>query len=219
MERSVEASTTIGAAEARVRQVLLDDAGVMFRETHAVDGSRGRQVGTELSVDLGAGASVRQRVTVHLGAPRSTGSGLVLPLSWKAAGHDALLPTFDGELVVSRAGAGANLRLRGTYTVPLGALGRVGDRVVGGRIARRSLAELVERLAAGLEGEVERRVAFFDPAPRAPRCGVARANALGGLHRVIVWTGDRAAREMTSGCPELRRLRPAPPWDAIGTVR
>ena len=40
MERSVEASTTIGVVDARVREVLLDDPVVMFRETRVVDDSR-----------------------------------------------------------------------------------------------------------------------------------------------------------------------------------
>ena len=45
--------------------------------------------------------------------------------------------------------------------MPLGVLGRVGDTVAGGRIARRSLAGLVERLAARLEREAEQRVASW----------------------------------------------------------
>jgi hypothetical protein len=157
MERSIEASTIVGVAFARARQVLLDDPAVVFSELHTGRDSAVQTCRPELSVDLGAGASVHQEVTLEHGVPRPTDTGLVLPVTWHATGRERLLPTFRGELEVSDAGPGTCLRLTGIYTVPLGVVGRFGDGVLGRRLARGSLGALVTRLAGGLEAEVERR--------------------------------------------------------------
>lgn len=158
MERSIEASTTIPVALARAREVLLDDPGAVFNEAHTVGERRARRFRLELSVDLGAGASVHQEVTLQLGVARSTENGLVLPLTWQATGRERLFPTFKGELEASEARTGTGLRLKGAYTVPLSVVGRFGNGVVGRRLARRSLGALVEQLAWRLESEVERRL-------------------------------------------------------------
>ena len=190
MERSVEASTTIGLVYGRVARGPARRSGCDVPRDPGERRQSRPAAGTELSIDLGAGASVNQQITVHLGAPRSTGNGLVMPLSWEATGRFAWLPAFDGELDVGPASGGANVRLRGTYTVPLGVLGRVGDTVAGGRIARRSLAGLVERLAARLEREAEQTSAswidYHEPlAAESPRecarrsTSADRENALG----------------------------------------
>jgi hypothetical protein len=65
-------------------------------------------------------------------------------------------------LEVSEASAGTALRLRGTYTVPLGALGRITDRVVGRRLAHRSMHALIEQLARHLDAEIELRSAALE---------------------------------------------------------
>lgn len=42
--------------------------------------------------------------------------------------------------------------------MPLGPVGRFGDGVLGHRLARRAMIQLVERLAAHIEAEVVRRL-------------------------------------------------------------
>ena len=61
---------------------------------------------------------------------------------------------------MSETREGTCLRLEGSYTVPLGAVGRFGDNVLGQRLARRSLSALLEQIAYRLESEVEWRAAL-----------------------------------------------------------
>jgi hypothetical protein len=158
MERPIEASATIQAAFGRVRQVLLDEPGVLFGETQAPDERRARRFRIDLGVDLGQGASLHQTAMVQVGAARSSPAGVVLPLAWQPTGRGRMLPTFEGELEASEVRTGTGLQLTGTYTVPLGLVGRFGDGVVGRRLARRSLGALMEQVAWRLESEVDRRL-------------------------------------------------------------
>lgn len=158
MERSIEASTTIRVAFARVRKVLLDHPAEVLSEAHTVEDTLEQRFRMDLGVDLGAGASVHQEVTLQLGMPRSVESRLVLPMAWQATGREQMLPTFKGELEASDAPSGTRLRLNGTYTMPLGLVGKFGDGLIWRRLARRSLGALVERIARRLEDEVHRRI-------------------------------------------------------------
>jgi hypothetical protein len=157
VQRAIEAATTTRVAFERAGEVVLDDAGVVFSDERTDDERHSRDVRTELTVDLGSGASVHQVVRVQLDDPRFNGTGVVLPLRWRATGRQRLLPAFHGALEVTAARRGTRLRLKGAYTIPVGVVGRFGDAVGGRRVARRSLSVLVGRLAGRLETEVERR--------------------------------------------------------------
>jgi hypothetical protein len=139
----------------RAREVLMTDPGAVFGETRSMDEDRTRRFSMDLGVNLGAGASVHQAVTLELGRPQAVGGGLMLPIAWQATGREGFFPTFEGELVTSGAPAGTRMELTGTYTVPLGVIGRFGDGVLGRRLARSSLEALVQRLAARLEFEAQ----------------------------------------------------------------
>jgi hypothetical protein len=157
MRRAVEAATTTRAAFERVREVVLADPGVVFSDARTADQRCPRDFRTELTIDLGSGASVHQEVRLELDDPQLHDAGVVLPVRWRATGRDRVLPAFDGALEVTAVRPGTSLRLKGTYTIPMGVVGRFGDAVGGGRVARSSLSALVERLAQRLETEVERR--------------------------------------------------------------
>jgi hypothetical protein len=157
MHRSIEATASSRVAFGRAEKVLLDDPATVFSDAPSIEARRERRFQTDLRVDVGAGASVHQLVEVHLGAPQSVAGGFVLPVQWEATGRELLLPTFTGDLEVLAGPPGVRLRLYGTYTVPLGAVGRFGDSLIGYRLAHRSLVNLLERVTARLEFEVHKR--------------------------------------------------------------
>jgi hypothetical protein len=156
MRRVIEAAATTRAPFETVRGVVLNDPGVVFSDART-DEHRPRDFRTELTIDLGSGASVHQEVRLQLDDPQLHDAGVVLPVRWRATGRERVLPAFDGALEVTAVRRGTSLRLKGTYTIPMGVVGRFGDAVGGGRVARSSLSALVERLAQRLETEVERR--------------------------------------------------------------
>jgi hypothetical protein len=158
MERSLEASTAVSVAFGRARKVLLADPGVVFGDSDTVDDRRARRFRSDLAVGLGGGACVHQQVTLQLGAPRSVGTELLLPLSWHPRGRQRWLPSFRGVLCASPDRRGTRLRMQGTYSVPLGVFGRLGNDVVGHRFARRSLGDLVDEFGRRLGAEVRRTV-------------------------------------------------------------
>jgi hypothetical protein len=153
----VDLSRPARAEFARLRDVLLEDPAAVFSEAQTVAARHATRIRLALSVDLGAGASVHQEVVLRLGVAQPAEIGFVVPVAWRAVGRGWLFPAFIGELAVSKACTDSSLRLSGTYTVPLGVVGRLGDRVVGWRFARRSLEAFLDRLAERLETEVERR--------------------------------------------------------------
>jgi len=168
MERAIEVSTTVQVHVAKVCSILLHDPGAVFGYVDDVEQLRESRVfRTELSLDLGAGASVHQKVTLKQGLPRSAEVGLVLPLTWQATGRERLLPSFDGELEIAESTPGRTaLRLIGSYTVPLGVVESVAQSTVGRRLARRSLGALVERFGHRIECEAARRLNSVDTGRR-----------------------------------------------------
>lgn len=167
MSRYIETITSIRAPFARVRDVLVDDPGSMFTAAAATTGER-RHFVVELSVESRRGLTVAQEVEVELGRVTVTPDEVALELRWDPIGHHRMLPSFDGQVLASRGvTATTSLTLRGSYRVPLGAVGRVGDRVVGQRIARESLGDLVAEMGRRIDAEVDRRHGSirFRPAP------------------------------------------------------
>jgi hypothetical protein len=173
MERTIEASTLIQAEFADARAALVEDAGSVIGDDSTLEERRDRRVRLGLHVDVGAGAGVHQQVWLQLGEPRCTEATVVLPVVWRATGRERLFPRFVGHLGVADDGGATALSLEGTYTVPLGLIGRFGDGVGGRRLARRSLAEMVERVARRLDAEVARRVPSVPSSPVLYRVAVA----------------------------------------------
>jgi hypothetical protein len=157
MERKIDVSANVHVVFERARNVLIDDPGSVLAERRPTIEQRPRTFYADLAVELSGGMSVHQEVLIEAGLPKSSGGVLSLPLHWKATGREGLFPTFAGEVEVTSTRTGAQLRLVGTCTIPLGWIGRFGDDHLGGRAAEGSLSRYVEDVAARLDAEVHRR--------------------------------------------------------------
>ena len=201
MNRSIEVSKPIPVAFEAACLVLVEDPATMLSGPTTDSRRRFGHVLTDLAVTFGSGLSVHQTVAVRLGAVDASAEEAVLPLRWSATARAGMLPTFSGEFEMVDIGTGTRLRLRGDYRVPLGLLGRVGDRLVGRRLVRRSLSGLVDELARRLEAEVGRP----DRPSTAPQAAHATGPATGPAAAAVLGTspaepsksdeppGDRAA--------------------------
>lgn len=169
MKREVEVSTEVGVLFDRVREILVDDPGVMVAEQPTAVERRARAFRTTLHVGIGSGGGAEHDVVLQLGVGRVTEAALAIPVSWRAVGRHRAFPTFDGELEAIGEGGGARVVLRGTYRPPLGLLGGLGDRLAGRRLARQSLVSFVEHAAGRLVKEARRRADAAPPsAPPYP---------------------------------------------------
>ncbi len=170
MDRTITATQSVHAAQERCQTVLLDDPGTLLGDAPTAEDRRFRRFRTALLVDIGSGGSIRQEVEVHVDAPRPDAQDdtVVLPLRVHATGRATLFPSFTGELTACAARQGSQLTLRGNYTVPLGVIGRYGDKLVGHRAAQRSLTSFLSQIATRLETEVVHRIdtSLYHPAAK-----------------------------------------------------
>lgn len=157
MKRDIEASTTVRAPVERARDILLRDPGCVLAERCTAEDRQAHRFHSTLGIDVGGGGGLHHEVVVETGLAELADSHLALPLRWHAATHERLLPTFDGALVLRGQGCRTAVVLRGTYTVPLGVLGRFGDGLAGRRAAHQSLTSFLEQVARRLDAEANRR--------------------------------------------------------------
>ncbi len=107
---------------------------------------------THLSADAPGGLSVAHDVDIEVVAVHAEGDRVDVALRWQPSGGASLLPPFVGSIGAAPANeGGTELVLDGSYHVPLGPLGRFGDGVVGKRIARSSIDDLLQRITNRLE--------------------------------------------------------------------
>ena len=169
MERKIETSVEVSAPLAVICDVLRQDPGVLFPEGSG--DHRARRFTTMIAAPVGASAAVEHEVRVELGVLTVTADGAEVPMRWEPVGNGLLLPSFDGVLMFrALEGRRTEIQLRGGYRVPLGPVGRFGDTVVGPRVARGTIAALVDGVAHRLGVQANRRAAEerVRPAPAPP---------------------------------------------------
>jgi hypothetical protein len=167
MERQLQAAASVRAPLATAADVLRDDPGSVFADgPPTVEQRRARRFAVPVGAAVGSGTAVEQLVDLEVGMVRVDGGTATVPVRWEPTGHQRLLPTFVGELVLRPDASGrTDIELRGAYRVPLGpVVGRFGDTLIGRRIARQSLADLLDRAARRLDRVVDRR---HDDLPRS----------------------------------------------------
>ena len=137
----------ISVVEARIDQVrgsLEDWADIAYRE------------GEELRAEVGPGPNTHAKtVRLDIGLAEIRRAGVVYPVSWTATGASALFPRLSADLILSHVGKErTRIGLEGTYVPPLGAMGRVLDRVALKRLAEATVQDWVDRVAAAVTDPV-----------------------------------------------------------------
>lgn len=159
MERHIEASAPLRIS-IRATTDALPDA------IHRLLGRQG-QLG---DVDLTAGAARPLRLSTSVSmaiTPRPDDPG-ACAVSWTPRDHKRLIPSFVGELRAVADADGTLLHLRGDYQVPLGAIGALADEVVGRRLARDTLRDLLDRLTEAVAEAAIASQSGWRPAPPYP---------------------------------------------------
>jgi hypothetical protein len=116
---------------------------------------RANHRGDVLLAEVGFGEAIRikRRVMVELGEPVRSGSKIVFPLRWAAAGGAGLFPSLDADLEVAPLRPGrTQLAISARYVPPFGAVGRVIDRAVLSRVAEATLKDFLDRVADAIIG-------------------------------------------------------------------
>jgi hypothetical protein len=102
-------------------------------------------------VGFSAAARISKQVELTVGEPAAQGQWLVIPVAWRATGPTQLFPVLDGKLTVQPIGPRhSSLWIGGTYLPPLGALGREIDEVLMHNVAKATISDFVESVAARL---------------------------------------------------------------------
>jgi hypothetical protein len=151
MEHAVETSRRLRQPLGRVRRALTQDLGLLVAARTTSDPSGLERFESALAVEITSGTEVKQAIVGELGPVTWADGHLVVPVRWRPAGHEHLLPAFAGEFELTEGPAGTRLLLRGAYTVPLGAAGRAGDWAAGRRVARRVLTRHLDWVAERLD--------------------------------------------------------------------
>jgi hypothetical protein len=113
--------------------------------------------GNQLLAVVGFGpaqARVSKQVEVQFGTPLRFPSKTVLPMSWRPAGLDSLLPALEADIELGELGPErTQLSISARYTPPLGSLGRVLDRALLHRVAEATVKDFLDGAAASLEAD------------------------------------------------------------------
>jgi hypothetical protein len=142
----VDISTEVSLPEGRVAELLISHSSEMEGL-----GAAAYRRGEELRSRVGPGGLLAKEIVIGLGPPSMSRRGVVIPLRWRATGAETLFPSLEGELIVKPAGPTSSvLQLLATYRPPLGPLGTFVDRMLLARVARATVADWVERIAAWL---------------------------------------------------------------------
>jgi hypothetical protein len=110
--------------------------------------------GQRRMAEVGFGNAVRvgRRVLVTVGEPARMEFKTLLPISWRPAHAEALLPAMDAEIEVAPMGSErTQLAMTARYTPPFGLVGRVADRALLHRVAEATIKDFLERVAVGVE--------------------------------------------------------------------
>lgn len=111
--------------------------------------------GEALRLKVGPGGGIAKEVLLELlGDPVRGESETSIAVAWRATGPSALFPRLQADIVVATVGPElTQISLRGSYSVPMGSIGRALDRVVLHRIAEATVNVFIDRIADAVGNE------------------------------------------------------------------
>jgi hypothetical protein len=138
---------------------LLDDPAAWVPGIAEDAESRGERLLAEVGFPMSGERRLAKSVEIELGTVYRIPSKVLLPLTWKAIGPEALFPVLEADLEIAALGPDrTQLSISGRYRPPLGALGRALDRALLHRVAEATVKDFVDRIGETLrDGDAARR--------------------------------------------------------------
>lgn len=126
-----------------------------YRKGEEMRSRVGPRSGPSGSGSLGAPRPLAKEVVIALGHAEMGRSVVTVPVTWRATGAAALFPRLEGEIEVTPlAPARTQLRFRGSYRPPFGALGNAVDRLLMARFARATVVDWVDAVARQIAADL-----------------------------------------------------------------
>jgi len=110
--------------------------------------------GEELRARIGVGKTapvIAKTVVLETAPPERGPDVFIIPVAWRATGAPILFPMMRADLqlqLVSKEST--QIRLSGSYTVPLGSIGQIFDDALLHRVAEATIENFVNRIAEAL---------------------------------------------------------------------
>ena len=118
---------------------------------------RGLEMVTRVGLNLGP-KRVDHSVILTVANAQHLGETCMIPISWKPASGQSLLPSLDGDLEVTALGdASAKLAISASYRPPLGWAGALTDRALMRMVAEATVKDFVDRLAIGVASSIQKQ--------------------------------------------------------------
>jgi hypothetical protein len=153
VHRPIEATMRVRSSFERARDLLLHEPARMFGASSVVSK---RDYVVDLSTGKGDGGAIHKKVQLEIIGVHTGRVSARWDLTWTALDHPRLFPVFHGSLTLW-SGAETTIRLTGTYTPPMGLIGRFGDGVIAHRIARGSLEGYLTGIGDRIDQDLRRR--------------------------------------------------------------
>lgn len=126
-----------------------------------------------LEVGFGAKPRLRKQMEVELGDPVRMGTTMLIPMRWQAASLAPLFPVLEADVSVVALGPHrSQVSVDGRYKPPLGAVGRMADRILLHRVAEATVGDFLDRVARELSDDHPGESGSGPRAPEGPRSRV-----------------------------------------------
>ncbi|MGA2528812.1 MAG: hypothetical protein ABSG36_06575 [Acidimicrobiales bacterium] len=146
----LQESSEVERPFAAVRERFIGDTS-WFAPLATAAEQDGEQLYFRIGPSWASGWAAR-KVVVTLGQPHQRGTGLVVPLSWRATDLPGLFPVLDGDIELVPLGLDrCRVSLSASYVPPLGELGRRLDRAILHRVAESTARSFLARVSRSLE--------------------------------------------------------------------